>query len=156
MPYNVLSENKINSGKLSLETIISNGKILIYKTTIVTLTATILLYASIFMYASFYFAFIPVVAHEVLVFLLNFAQKGQKIQSLQFHRYFLLILQHARHHYILVSKHVSKRRKNVGTSMQAFHWICYLEVEIKVVKFHNLNQCLLIRIKKTDEIYFSN
>ena len=45
---------------------ISSGKEWAYKLLIITLTAAVLLYASIFMYGSFYFAFIPVVAHEVI------------------------------------------------------------------------------------------
>ena len=58
----------MNIGKKNLEYAIGNGKTWIYKIILITLTASILLYTSVFMYASFYFAFIPVVAHEVLVF----------------------------------------------------------------------------------------
>ena len=144
---NIIPENtiigKYNIGKSSWESIISNGKIWIYKITTITLTALILLYTAIFMYGSFYFAFIPVVAHEVFVlFLWIFAQKCKQVWALQFHQYFFSFLQHARHHYIWVSNLASKHQKNVGTSMQVFHWICYLDIKIKVIVFHNLNYFL--------------
>ena len=61
-----LSDETITVGKSKLRTTITSGKEWIYKFVIVILTAAVLLYASVFMYGSFYFAFIPLVAHEVI------------------------------------------------------------------------------------------
>lgn len=62
---NFSPDDTINVGKSKLKNTISSGKEWAYKLLIIILTAAVLLYASIFMYGSFYFAFIPVVAHEV-------------------------------------------------------------------------------------------
>lgn len=57
-------EDTISAGKSSLQNTVNTWKELIYKLLIITLTGAVLIYASVFMYGSFYFAFIPVVAHE--------------------------------------------------------------------------------------------
>ena len=59
------TEDTIKTGKSNFEVLFTSSKTWLYKLILVSLTAFILLYASIFMYITFYFAFIPVVAHEV-------------------------------------------------------------------------------------------
>ena len=63
------SDETITDGKLRLKkpiiTTINRGKEFVYNIVIVTLIAAVLFWTSVFMYGSFYYAFIPLVAHEV-------------------------------------------------------------------------------------------
>ena len=61
-----ISDETISSGKSKLKNTIDSGREWIYKFVIVTLTTSVLIFTSVFMYGSFYFAFIPVVEHEVI------------------------------------------------------------------------------------------